>query len=65
MKRTNEALKFIISASSEISHSIYVKARAEHRLTNEQCEQLRTLETARKNAFCNLNQNKMRQFGKG
>lgn len=65
MKRTNESLKFIISASREISRSIYIKAKAEHRLTAKQCEQLRTLETARKNAFCNLNQNRMRKFGKG
>ena len=65
MKRTNESLKFIISASREISHGIYVKAKTEHCLTAEQCEQLRTLETARKNAFCNLNQNRMRKFGKG
>jgi hypothetical protein len=65
MKRTNESLKFIIGASREISYGIRLKAKTEHQLTIEQCEQLRTLETARKNAYCNLNQNKMRQFGKG
>lgn len=65
MKRTNELLKFIISASREISHSIYLKAKIEQRLTAEQCDQLRTLENARKNAYCNLNQNRMRKFGKG
>ena len=63
MKRTNESLKFIIGASREISRSIYIKAKIEHQLTLEQCEQLRVLERARKNAYCNLNQNKMRKWG--
>ena len=65
MKRTNESLKFIISASHEISRDIYKKVKREHHLTAEQREQLCILECAKRNACCNLNQNKMRKFGKG
>ena len=65
MKRTDENLKFIIRATKAITRSIYVRAEFDHRLTSEQCEQLRVLERARKNAYCNLNQNRMRKFGKG
>lgn len=64
MKRTDENLKFIIRATKEITHSIHVRAKFDHRLTLEQCEQLHVLERARKNAYCNLNQNKMRKWGK-
>lgn len=65
MKRTDENLKFIIDATKEITHTIHVRVKSNHRLTLEQCEQLHVLERARKNAYCNLNQNKMRKFGKG
>lgn len=63
-KRTPETLRFIISGANEITHSIHVKARAEHRLTTQECEQLRVLETAKRNAHINLNQAKMRTWGK-
>jgi hypothetical protein len=65
MKRTDENLEFIIRATKEITRTIYVRAKFDHKLTLKQCEQLRVLERARENAYCNLNQNKMRKFGKG
>lgn len=63
-KRTADTLRFIIKGADEITHSIHVKAKAEHRLTLAECEQLRTLETAKRNAQINLNQHKMRTWGK-
>lgn len=64
MKRTDEQLRYIIKSAKELTHDIHVKARATHSLTLIECEQLHTLEVAKRNAQINLNQSKMRKWGK-
>lgn len=64
MKRTDEQLRFIIEGCREIKRGICVKTRTEHRLLPIECEQLRDIERAKRNAYVNLNQAKMRKWGK-
>lgn len=64
MKRTEKQLRFCLETGTEVAKSIYRRAKHDHRLTYEQVEQLREVERMCRNAHVNLNQLKMRKWGK-